>query len=206
MKTEKCEEIMKRLIVIAILAILASPAFSQLTVKRPKAILDYVVTQGSDTLWGEVRYGNHVFGSRLNKIVLIDEDGIKKKFKANSINGFFNDRHYYSTVNVDGYWYFARKVVEGTVNMYFFEYSFASNYHRNFMSQKDDIGVEGKIVTVLLERNGNVKRVFKGQLEKDVFPFLGDNTEIMNSLKKGDCSFDELDEVVMSYNKWSSEK
>ena len=197
---------MKRLIVIVTLVIFALPAFSQMTVTRSKALLDYVLTQEQDTLWGEIRYGNHVFGSRLNKIVLIDDNGKKTKFKANSVNGFYNDRNVYSTVNVDGYWYFARKVVEGTVNMYFFEYSFASNYHRNFYSTRDHIGVDGKIVTVLLERNGNVKRVFKSQLEKDVFPFIGDNQEIMTSVKEGECTFDELEEVVMSYNSWSKEK
>ena len=142
----------------------------------------------------------------MNKIVLISEDGTKKKFKANSVSGFYNDRHFYHTVNLEGYWYFARMVVEGTVNMYFFEYAYASNYHRTFFSSKDELGVNGKILTVLLERNGNIQRIFKSKLERDLFPFIGDNDEIMSSVKQGECTFDELEEVVMSYNNWATEK
>ena len=137
---------------------------------------------------------------------MFDENGNRHKFKAFEAKGFSNDNIYYTTIQVDGYSYFARKIVSGTVNMYFFEYAFASNYNTHYKSKSDDIGVQGKIVTVLLERDGNIQRVFRKKLSEDLYPFLGDNTELMNSVQTGECGFDELDQVVAAYNEWYEEK
>ncbi len=197
---------MKKLSGILLICLFALPAYSQMKIKHSKERMDYVVGLENDTIWGEIRYGNHILGSRLSKIVLFDEEGKKNKFLANQVSGFYNDRAYYTTVKLDGYKYFARKVVSGTVNMYFFEYAFASNYNTQYATKTDDIGVGGKMITVLLERNGNVQRIFKKKIEEDVFPFLGDNTEIMESIEKGECSFDELDQVVAAYNDWVNQK
>jgi len=197
---------MKKLTAIVFIGLIAVPAFSQFTIKKSKAVQDYVVTLEQDTLWGEIRYGNHVLGSRLNKIILFDNEGEKRKFKAFQLNGFRNHGNQYSSIDLDGYKYFARKVVSGPVNMYYFEYSYASNYDNRYFSENDEIGLNGKTVTVLLERNGITQRIYRKKVYQDVFPFLGDNPEIMQSVMKGECTFDELSEVVAAYNDWLSEK
>ncbi|MEM7162827.1 MAG: hypothetical protein AAF487_10365 [Bacteroidota bacterium] len=203
---EKSSVVMKKLSLTFCIFFFAISASAQFKIKQSKASQDYLVNMEQDTLWGEIRYGNHIFGSRLNKIILVDDQGQKIKFKAHEIKGFRNDRSFYDAIDIDGYKYFARKVVSGTVNMYFFEYTYASNYNTGFYSQKDDIGVSGKTVSVYLERNGNVQRVFKKKVSEDVFPFIGDNQEIMDAMNKGECTFDDLDQVVASYNEWHNEK
>lgn len=197
---------MKKLSGILLICLFTLPAYSQFKIKQSKEKMDYIVSLEKDTVWGEIRYGNHILGSRLNKIILFDEEGKRNKFLANEISGFCNDRVFYTTVKLDGYKYFARKIVSGTVNMYFFEYAYASNYYTQYANKSDDIGVSGKMITVLLERNGNVQRIFKNKIKDDVFPFLGDNKEIMESIESGECSFDELNLVVASYNEWVNQK
>ena len=191
----------KKISFLISITFLSSMGFSQLMVKPQ--LNDYVITQNSDTLRGEIRYGNHLFGSRLNKIVLIDEEGQKHKYKADEIIGFTNDNVYYASIVIDGYRYFAREAVRGIVNMYYFEYAFAQNYNNLQISEGDDLGVKGKVLSVYLERGGNIERIFKRKFDRNVYPFMGDNDMLMDRIKSGNYTFDEMENIVMDYNEWA---
>ena len=67
----KFSDAMKKLTTIFLLSFFIVPAYSQFKIKKNLERLDYVVNLEQDTLWGEVRYGNHVLGSRLNKIIFV---------------------------------------------------------------------------------------------------------------------------------------
>lgn len=187
-------------IILSVLFV-SSFGFSQITITNQHK--DYIITHEGDTINGEIRYGNHLFGSRLNKIVLIDEANLKHKYKADEIIGFTNDNVYYASVVIDGYRYFAREAVRGIINLYYFEYAFAQNYNNARISEADDLGVKGKIVSVYLERAGNMDRIFKKKFEQNVFPFMGDNDLLMDRIRTGNYTFDEMETIVSDYNEWA---
>ena len=202
----KISDAMKNIATVFLLNLLIIPLYSQFNVIRNDANQDYVINMSQDTIWGELRYGNHVLGSRLDKVILYDEDGNRHKFKAYEALGFSKNKEEYNSIKVDGYSYFAQKVVSGTVNMYFFEYCFASNDDPVIQSGSSRNSVQGKIISVMLERDGNVHRIFKNKVSRDVYPFLGDHLELMHSLENGECGFDDLAEVVSAYNEWLEDK
>ena len=196
------------MLMTAFLLGLSVAAIAQLEVRKSmyQPGTDYVITRLNDTLPGTVSYGKKVFGGMLNKIQFVNQEtGAKVKFRANELTGFEKDGQSYTTKKYEGFSYFFREAITGGyVNLYYLEYAYQKGETPNLSPMNEVRGSNGKMIFPYLEKNGELHRVYRGTFSKQAGSFFRDKEATLNKVNSKEWTFEDIEEIVVDYNKDNS--
>jgi hypothetical protein len=153
----------------------------------------YVLLTTGDTVKGEIRLNTKKEFDLYSKVTVKKSEDEKKTFSPQKAREYcFEDTHFVSRL-VEGEGSFVKCVSLGAVNLYEHQYEWQSG---NEIIYKSEYFIEKAHSTEIV-------RVRPGKFKKIVEEYMGDNAELVQQVKDKKYDFEQLTEVVQTYNSWA---
>jgi hypothetical protein len=159
----------------------------------------YVLLPDGEREYGEVHYAKKLFGGKLNKIIFIDKQGYQTKFRASQLMGFGVNGQDYVSKDIDDVPFFLRQVVQGEFSLYFMEY----NYVRRHLLPRDvqsTHGSKGRTISMYVEKNGHMHRMFKNSFKKQSDRLFGSKTLVKQRIDNQTLDFFDMEKIIKLCN------
>ncbi len=187
---------MKKLLFLPLALTLAYNSSAQLLKKFQPG---YVVMNNGDVRRGLLKYDMDA------KRVLFKEekDSTRQKLTAYQVKSFVMEEDSFAVIknfengsqafDTD----FAQVICAGRVNLYL--HTAVSN--RRMYSPGGMVSGGGSTETYLAEKNGVKYRVHRRDFKETILLLVGDNADLMKRINAGELQYEELDEIIYTYNK-----
>ena len=153
----------------------------------------YVLLNTGDTVKGEIKVNPKKEFDFYSKVMVKRSEDEKKTFNPAKAKEFsFEDTRFVSR-QVEGENSFVKCLSMGAVNLFEHQYEWQSGneivYRSEYFIEKPN--------------SKEMVRVKSGHFKKIVEEFMGDNAELLKDVKDKKYDFEQLSEVVQTYNAWA---
>lgn len=184
---------MKKIIIFCSLtAMFSFPAIAQSVF-----IPGYVITSKGDTIKGEIRHNPKKEHDLFSKVTVKIAENQNKTLKADKVKMFsFGSNTFISTM-VDGEPVFLRILSKGAITLYEWQYEWVNS--KNETEYKTEY---------YMQKQGEAEptRIRAGRFRKQVAEMISDNEALVKELEEKKYEYENLAEVIESYNKWAKQK
>lgn len=183
---------MNRILILSALSVISLSAMSQ-TEFTP----GYVITTKGDTIKGEIKHNPKKEFDLFSKVTVKIAENQNKTLKADKVKMYAFGENQFISSTVDGEPAFMKLLTKGAITLYEWQYEWVNaknetEYRTEYYMQK-----EGEAEPV---------RIKSGKFRKQVAEMISDNQELVKELEDKKYDYDNLSEVVESYNKWVKQK
>ena len=153
----------------------------------------YVLLNSGDTVKGEIRINPKKEFDCYSKVTVKKSEEEKKTFNPVKAKEYcFEETRFVSRL-VEGEGSFVKCISIGAVNLYEHQYEWQSG---NEIIYKSEFFIEKA-------QSKEIVRVRPGKFKKIVEEYMGDNAELLQEVKDKKYDFEQLSEVVQTYNSWA---
>jgi hypothetical protein len=174
-------------ICLLLLVVLIPSAKAQLLWKT-----GYVVLNSGDTVKGEIKVNAKKEFDFYSKVMVKKSEEEKKTFNSTKAREFCFDGTKFVSRLVEGESSFVKCLSMGAINLYEHQYEWQSG---NSIVYKSEFFIEKA-------NSKEMVRVKSGHFKKIVDEYMGDNADLVKDVHDKKYDFDQLAEVVQTYNSW----
>ena len=153
----------------------------------------YVLLASGDTVKGEIKVNPKKEFDFYSKVMVKKSEDEKKTFNPTKAKEFCFDETRFVSRQVDGENSFVKCLSLGAINLYEYQYEMQNG---NSIVYRSEYYIEKSNAAGMV-------RVKSGHFRKIVDEYMSDNADLVKDVKDKKYEFEQLTEVVQTYNSWA---
>lgn len=157
----------------------------------------YVVTTKGDTLKGEIKYNPKKPFLQFRKVSIKISETEMKTLKADKVKKYMMGDTTYISWFLEEEQVFIKCLSTGAITLYEAQFE--------FINSKNETEIESQF---FIQKNGSaeMEKLKSAKFRKQVAEYVSDNAELVKELEEKKYEFENLPDVVNTYNEWVKQK